>query len=136
MLKRTGTPTRLRSWRETEHERIRLKIRERRPSPSSGTSRTQRGVRPMATIALIIATKMDSYDLSNGRFRKTLRFRSSCRVLTRKEEDGSDSYTSRLECTYRVLQLGLSDPEGPSDFGCSCRTDNVHSAVRPAFQAG
>jgi hypothetical protein len=60
MLKRTGSPTRLRSWRETEQDRMRLKIRVRRPSPCSGTSRTQRGVRPIATSALISATNSGS----------------------------------------------------------------------------
>ncbi len=52
-LKRTGMPAPLKSWIENEHDCMRSGIRLCLPSPISGISKTQRGIRPMATRTLI-----------------------------------------------------------------------------------
>ena len=128
MLNRAGKPTRLRSCRETEQDLISCKMRVNRPSPCSGTSRTQRGVRPIATSALIMATKRRSYDLSKGRLRKTLRRRSSSRVLIERRRL-SDLYPSCTKCAKNILNLGLADTQCSSYFGSGGRADYVNMAI-------
>jgi hypothetical protein len=135
MLNRTGKPTRLRSCRETEQDRIRSKMRVRRPWPCSGISRTQRGLRPIATSAVIIATKSGSYDWSNGRFRKDTappEFLPGPHAVRK----ALNLYTGSTKSAKHVAHLSPADAKCPSDLRSGRRADHVHMAVATTLRVG